>query len=105
MAGHETTSNLLVWTLYSLTNNPDVYQRLESEIDSVLHDNNDITVSTLSLLSYTESVLKESLRLHQPVPSLVRIAIEDNILTATDGKQIHVKKGTDICVNIYTLHQ
>jgi cytochrome P450 len=105
IAGHETTSNLMIWTLYNLANNPDVVHRLESEVDSVLNDNEEITASTLSLLTYTESVLKESLRLHQPVPSVVRKAIEDNILTASDGKKIHVKKGTDIMVNLFTLHQ
>src|SRR5690242_18748371 len=95
IAGHETTSNLMIWTLYNLANNPDVCHRLETEVDSILNDNKEITASTLSLLTYTESVLKESLRLHQPVPSVVRKAIEDNTLTASDGKQIHVKKDTD----------
>lgn len=94
LAGHETTSNLMVWTLYNLANNPDVCRQLESEVDSVLTNSEEITTSTLSLLPYTESVLKESLRLHQPVPNIIREAIEDNILTASDGKVIHVKKGT-----------
>jgi cytochrome P450 len=95
----------MIWTLYNLANNPDVCHLLESEIDSILNDNEEITASTLSLLTYTESVLKESLRLHQPVPNISRKTIEDNTLTASDGKQIHVKKGTDIMINFYTLHQ
>jgi len=95
----------MIWTLFNLANNPDVCQRLESEVDSILNDNDEITASTLSLLTYTESVLKESLRLHQPITAIVRETIEDNILIASDGKQIHVKKGTDIAVIIYTLHQ
>ena len=95
----------MVWTFYNLANNPDVYQRLESEIDSVLEENDEISISTLSLLTYTEAVLKESLRLHQPVPTLVRKAVEDNTLTASDGKQIHIRKGTDILIDIYGLHQ
>jgi cytochrome P450 len=95
----------MIWTLYNLANNPDVCHRLEAEVDSILDDNKEITASTLSLLTYTESVLKESLRLHQPVPAIVRKAIEDNTLTASDGKQIHVKKGTDIMINFFVLHQ
>ena len=113
IAGHETTSNLMIWTLYNLSQNPSVYEKLENEIDSVLKDSDSddddeedgITLSKLSLLTYTEAVLKESLRIHQPVPSIVRKAIEDNILTASDGKQIHVKKGTDIMIDIFGLHQ
>jgi len=95
----------MTWTLYNLANNPDVYRRLESEIDSVFNENEEITTSTLSLLNYTELVLKESLRLHQPVPSIVRTAIEDNTLIASDGKHIYIKKGTDIFVNLFILHQ
>jgi cytochrome P450 len=105
IACHETTSNLMIWTLYNLANNPDVCHRLEAEVDSILNDDEEITTSTLSRLTYTEAVLKESLRLHQPVPLVVRKAIGDNMLTASDGKQIHVKKGTDIMVNFFMLHQ
>ncbi|CAF3277743.1 unnamed protein product [Rotaria socialis] len=104
VAGHETTATLMTWTLYNLVNNPDICHRLEAEIDSVLNDNEEITASTLSLLAYTELVLKESLRLHQPAPSLVRTTIEDNTLIASDGKHIHIKKGTDILINLFSLH-
>ncbi|CAF4502298.1 unnamed protein product [Rotaria socialis] len=84
-AGHETTSTLMTWTLYNLANNPDVYRRLKAEVDSVLNDDEEITSSTLSLLSYTEAVLKEALRIHQPVPAIVRTAVKDNTLVASDG--------------------
>jgi cytochrome P450 len=93
------------WTLYNLANNPDICHRLEAELDSVLNDNEEITTSTFSLLTYTEYVLKESLRLHQPVPFLVRTATEDNTLIASDGKHIDIRKGTDILINLYMLHQ
>ena len=49
--------------------------------------------------------IAKSLRLHQPVPTIVRKAVEDNTLTASDGKQIHIKKGTDILIDLYGLHQ
>ncbi|CAF2755061.1 unnamed protein product [Rotaria sp. Silwood2] len=103
-AGHETTSTLMTWTLYNLANNPDVCRRLEAEVDSVLKNDEEITPSTLSLLTYTEAVLKESLRLHQPVPGIVRTAVKDNTLVASDGKEIHIKKGTGIFINFYLLH-
>ncbi|CAF2547409.1 unnamed protein product [Rotaria sp. Silwood2] len=78
-------------TLYNLANNSDICHRLEMEIGLVLNDNEEITPSTLSLLAYTESVVKEFLRLHQPIQFIVRKAIEDNILVDSDGKKIYVK--------------
>ncbi len=95
----------MTWTLYNLANNPDVYQRCQAEVDSVLGDDDEITPSTISLLTYTEAVLKESLRFHQPVPILRRTAIEDNTLQARDGKKIRIRKGTDIAMNLFILHR
>jgi cytochrome P450 len=95
----------MTWRLYNLVNNPDVYQQCQAEIDSVLNDDDEITVSTISLLTYTEAVLKETLRYHQPVPVLESTAIEDNTLQARDGKRIHIKKGTVISLNLYVLHR
>ena len=95
----------MTWTLFNLVTNPDIYQRCQTEIDSVLSDCDEITPSTLSLLTYTEAVLKESLRYHQPVPVMQRTAIEDNTLQARDGKRIHIKKGTDIVMNLFILHR
>ena len=95
----------MTWTLYHLANNPEVCRRLEAEVDSVLKDDEDITASTISLLTYTESVLKESLRIASPVPVIARTAVKDNTLTASDGKKIHIKKGTEIGINFLMLHQ
>ena len=97
----------MTWTLFNLANNPDIYEKCKSEIDSVLSDINDneIDSSIISLLTYTELVLKETLRYHQPVPILLRTAIQDNTIIARDGKQIHIKKGTDIRMNLHILHR
>lgn len=100
LAGHETTATLLTWALYNLVTNPEVYEQCQREIDSVLGDNKEWTATTLSLLTYTEAVLKETLRYHQPVPVILRTATEDNTITASDGKQIQIKKGTDIVINL-----
>ncbi|CAF1552887.1 unnamed protein product [Didymodactylos carnosus] len=103
MAGHETTSNLMTWTLYHLTTNPNVYCQCQQEIDTILKGQLP-TSETLSKLVYTEAVLKESLRLHPPVANIVRTAIEDNTIIDQNGKQIHIKKGTDILLNFFMLH-
>ncbi|CAF3361543.1 unnamed protein product, partial [Rotaria sp. Silwood2] len=100
LAGHETTATLMTWILYNLVTNPDVYQQCQNEVDSVLNENKELTAATISLLTYTEAVLKETLRYHQPAPVLFRTAIDDNTIEASDGKQILVRKGTDIVINL-----
>ena len=75
-AGHETTSNLLNWTLYLLDRNPKVQSKIRDEVRSFDEDN--ITSESLQGLVYLEAVIKESLRLYPPVPSLVRVAKEED---------------------------
>jgi len=76
-AGHETTSNALTWTFYLLAQNPEIQQKLQEELDQVLGQN-DANFSHLENLTYTEMVIKESMRLLPPVWTLsARQANED----------------------------
>ncbi|CAF2043486.1 unnamed protein product [Rotaria magnacalcarata] len=65
----------------------DFYRRVEAEVALVLNDDEEITSSTLPLLSYTEVVLKEALRIHQPVPAIVRTAAKDNTLVGSAAQK------------------
>ncbi|CAF0767035.1 unnamed protein product [Adineta steineri] len=64
VAGHETTSGLLSFTLYYLLKNPHALQKAQAEVDLY----NEITVDTLSKLKYIDAVLKETLRLQPTAP-------------------------------------
>ena len=75
LAGHETTSNALTWTFYLLSQHPEILQDLQAEIDSVLGKRR-ATLDDLKLLTYTEMVIKESMRLYPPAWITTRIVIE-----------------------------
>lgn len=105
LAGHETTATLMTWALYNLATNLDVYQQCQNEVDSVFSQNTELTEMTISLLKYTEAVIKETLRCHQPAPTLFRRAIVDNTIVASDGKQIRIHKGTDIVMNFSIMNR
>lgn len=74
--GHETTALALSWTWYLLAQNHQVYERFMDEIDKVL-ENREPTYEDLPRLSYTEMVMKESMRLYPPAYAVVREAVED----------------------------
>jgi cytochrome P450 len=61
MAGVDTTSNTLVWTLYELSRNPDLLLKLEKEIESTMGD---ATPSTKAIhkMPFLKNCIKESLR-------------------------------------------
>jgi cytochrome P450 len=75
MAGHETTANLLSWTLYALSQNPEVERKLHQELDRVLGSRLP-TLEDVRDLRYTALVVKEGLRLYPPAWAVGRQAKE-----------------------------
>ena len=73
LAGHETTANLLAWTWAELARTPDVRERLEVELDTVLGERAP-TYADLPRLPYTLAILEESLRLYPPAYVVAREA-------------------------------
>ena len=71
-AGHETTANMMSWTLYELAkpSNATVLKQLQDEIDEVLAGVAPTTPADLAPCTYLEMVLQESLRLH-PIVAVV----------------------------------
>lgn len=78
VAGHETTSTGTMWTLFSLTQYPNVQHKLREELLTVTTENP--TMEELQALPYLDMVVKESLRHHSPVPMTIRQAVTDDII-------------------------
>jgi cytochrome P450 len=79
LAGQETTSLALTWTWYLLSQHPQVRQRLEDEIDTVLAGRPP-QYSDLANLPYLRMVIDESMRLYPPAWGFSRQALADDQL-------------------------
>lgn len=112
VAGHETTSTATTWALYALCLRPDVQTRLREELLTV--ETETPSMDELVELSYLDAVVRETLRLHAPVPSTVRVAMKDDILPVEtpftdkygvvhDG--IKVSKGDPIFIPILAINR
>ena len=97
-AGHETTANLLSWTLYLLARHPDVLARVRQELDGLLQGRIP-NAEDLQQLAYTRAVLSESMRLRPPAGFLLRKVNKD---TEVDGYLL--KAGRSAIFSIYNLH-
>ena len=71
LAGHETTALNLSWTWYLLAQHPEVERKLHAELDSVLGGRAP-RPADLPKLSYTDKVLRETLRLYPPAWRIFR---------------------------------
>ena len=103
IAGHETTSGLLSFTLYYLLKNRDVLSRAYAEVDAVLGRNIDQppSLSQIGQLSYIRAILLEALRLWPTAPAFGLAPFEDEVI----GGKYAIPKGTFTTVLIPSLHR
>ncbi|MDD9908924.1 MAG: cytochrome P450 [Ahrensia sp.] len=103
IAGHETTSGLMSFTLYFLLNHPDVLEKAYAEVDRVLGRDISLepTLKQVNQLNYIQQILSESLRLWPTAPALGLAPYEDEII----GGKYKIKKGTFVNVLLLMLHR
>jgi len=105
LAGHETTANALTWAWVLLAQHPNVEAELHAELDRVLGDGvlrpkRLPTVEDLRQLEYTAMVMKETMRLYPPAPTVGREALED-----FEVGGYHLPKGTIVVVPPHVVHR
>ena len=99
VAGHETTANALAWTLYLLSEQPQVQTWAAEEAREALAAGGG-PGAVLDRLVYLRWVLEEALRLYPPAPRIDRQALADDQLG-----DLVVKKGDYIGVWPWVLHR
>ncbi|KAF2289787.1 hypothetical protein GH714_038624 [Hevea brasiliensis] len=78
MAGTETTSSTIEYALTELICNPESMTKAKAELASVIGANRNVEESDIDNLPFLQAVIKETLRLHPPIPFLIpRRAIQD----------------------------
>lgn len=92
----ETTLCSLEWVLAEVINNQDIQDRLREELDTVL-DGAQLTEPDICKLPYLMAVVKESLRLHMPIPLLIP---HMNLKQAKLG-EYDIPPGTKVLVNAW----
>lgn len=98
IAGHETSANALTWTLFLLSQHPDITAALHDELTSVLRGDPP-TVEQLQQLPLLDRVVKESLRVLSPVPWNGRVTSQP-----TELGGYALPAGTEVFVSIYETH-
>lgn len=103
VAGHETTSGLMSFTLYYLMNHPDVLEKAYEEVDRVL--GRDIstppTLKDVNQLTYVQQILFEALRLWPTAPAFSVYPYQDEQLKSGHG----IRKKNFVTVLSLMLHR
>eukprot|EP00262_Sarcandra_glabra_P015719 TRINITY_DN490_c0_g1_i2.p1 TRINITY_DN490_c0_g1~~TRINITY_DN490_c0_g1_i2.p1 ORF type:complete len:526 (+),score=47.01 TRINITY_DN490_c0_g1_i2:166-1578(+) len=99
VAGTDTTSATIEWVMTELVRHPRVMKKAQEQVRKVAGSKGKVDEDDLPLLDYIKAVIKETLRLHPPVPLLVpRESIEKCIL---DIYEIPAK--TRVLINTYAI--
>ncbi|XP_061370945.1 uncharacterized protein LOC133313571 [Gastrolobium bilobum] len=98
LAGFESSSSVVLWTMSELLRHPRVMKKLQDELANVVGMNRQVEETDLEKLPYLNMVVKETLRLYPIGPLLPRESREDVII---DG--YYIKKKTRIIVNAWAI--
>ncbi|MFM9828898.1 MAG: bifunctional cytochrome P450/NADPH--P450 reductase [Sphingomonas sp.] len=80
IAGHETTSGMLTFSLYHLLRNPHVLAQAYAEVDRVLPGDTRPDYAHTAQLVVVERILKEALRLWPTAPAFTLAPFEDEMV-------------------------
>jgi cytochrome P450 / NADPH-cytochrome P450 reductase len=104
IAGHETTSGLLSYTLYALLKHPEILKKAYDEVDRVFGPDVEArpTYQQVTQLTYITQILKEALRLWPPAPAYGISPLADETI---GGGKYRLRKGTFITILVTALHR
>ncbi|KAL2345165.1 hypothetical protein Fmac_006450 [Flemingia macrophylla] len=99
LAGSETTSSTIEWAMTELLCNRECLVKAKKELDQVVGREREVEESDIENLAYLQGVVKETLRLHPPIPLLVpRKATEE-----TEFMGYLIPKDTQVFVNAWAI--
>jgi cytochrome P450 family 6 len=103
IAGSDTSSSLVAYTLYELTLNPELMERVKTEISEVLAgNNNEITYDCLQEMKFLDLCIQETLRKYPGLPILNRICTKDYVIP---GSSYTIKEGTSVIISLLGQHR
>ncbi|KAL1068646.1 hypothetical protein V6Z11_D12G211100 [Gossypium hirsutum] len=98
-AGTDTTYVVLEWAMTELLRHPKIMKKLQNEVRNVSAENSSISVDDLDNMRYLKAVIKETLRLHPPIPLLLpTISTKDVKLKGYD-----IIQGTQVIINAWAI--
>ncbi|XP_065636893.1 cytochrome P450 76C4-like [Quercus suber] len=99
IAGIDTTSSTTEWAMTLLLHNPEKMTKARDELEEVLGTGGHVQESDISKFHYLQAIVKETLRLHPPLPFLIPRKSETNIEICG----FLVPKNAQILINVWAM--
>ncbi|KAK7270041.1 hypothetical protein RIF29_22914 [Crotalaria pallida] len=98
-AGTDTTTSTLEWAMAELLNNPKILNKAQMELRSKIGLDRNIEEEDIENLPYLKAVIKETLRLHPPLPFLVPHMAMDSCKIL----DYYIPKESQVLVNVWAI--
>lgn len=99
VGGTDTTSTLLEWAMAELLAHQDAMTSLQNEVRNIVGNRPTISEEDLAKMHYMKAVIKETLRLHPPVPLLVPHESRQSVKMM----DYDIAEGTQVLVNFWAI--
>ncbi|XP_076914965.1 cytochrome P450 71AU50-like [Bidens hawaiensis] len=100
-ASTDTTSTMVEWVMAEILHNPDVKTKIQEELTKVIGTNNIVEESHLPRLKYLDAVVKETFRVHPPLPLLIQRCPDESCMVGG----YTIPKGTIVYINVWAIQR
>ncbi|KAM4708623.1 cytochrome P450 2U1 [Discoglossus pictus] len=101
IAGTDTTTNTLLWSLLYMCHHPDIQEKVQAEIDTVIGRDRPPSLTDKALMPFTEATIMEVQRMTVVVPlSVPHMASETTVFQGYT-----IPKGSVVVPNLWSVHR
>ncbi|XP_060180785.1 geraniol 8-hydroxylase-like isoform X2 [Lycium barbarum] len=98
-AGTDTTTSTLEWAMTEILKQPRIMKKAQAELAEIIGKGKPIEEIDVSRLSYLQCIIKETLRMHPPVPLLLPRRVEQDVELC----DYIIPKGSQVLVNVWAI--
>ncbi|CAL5373018.1 unnamed protein product [Camellia sinensis] len=98
-AGTETTSSRVEWAMAELLQNPETLIKVKAELEQTIGKGKPIEESDVSRLPYLQAIVKETSRIHPPLPFLIPSKVKSDV----EVYGYIVPQGAQVLVNAWAI--
>jgi len=101
VGGTDTSSTILEWSMAELVKNPSIMKRAQEEVRKVVNKKSKIDVNDINKMDYLKCILKETLRLHPPLP----LSVPRETITSVKIGGYDISAKTKVFVNTWAIQR
>nr|QWK52361.1 cytochrome P450 71A26-2 [Isatis tinctoria] len=99
VGGTDTSYTLMEWAMTELLRHPECLNRLQEEVRTICKGKSSVSEEDIQDMNYLKAVVKETLRLHPPLPLMVPHESTHDVRF----RDYHIPAGTQVMINAWAI--